>query len=199
MWIKVCGMTSPEAVEAALAAGVEAIGFVFAPSVRQVTPERACELAAPARGRVACVAVTQHPDLRWLQQILTVFRPDLLQTDATDLAQWSPAAVSCPVLPVVRAGAALPQPLPERLLFEGPVSGTGATADWDRARELAAQTRLVLAGGLRAANVAMAVERVRPYGVDVSSGVESWPGLKSPALILEFVNATRAASLELKA
>ncbi len=198
MWIKVCGMTSTEAVEAALAAGADAIGFVFAPSVRRVTPERARELAAPARGRVACVAVTQHPDLRLLEEILAVFGPDLLQTDATDVAQWPPGAVRCPLLPVVRAGAALPRPLPERLLFEGPVSGTGATADWDRARELAAQTRLVLAGGLRPANVAAAVERVRPYGVDVSSGVESRPGLKSPALILEFVNAARTASLELK-
>jgi phosphoribosylanthranilate isomerase len=198
MWIKVCGMTSPEAVEAALAAGVDAIGFVFAPSVRRVEPAQARELAAPARGRVACVAVTQHPDARLLAEILSVFGPDLLQTDAADLAQSPGTAVRCPVLPVVRAGAVLPQPLPSRLLFEGPVSGRGETADWARARELAGQTELVLAGGLRPANVATAIERVRPYGVDVSSGVESQPGVKAPALILEFVQAARAASLELQ-
>jgi phosphoribosylanthranilate isomerase len=102
------------------------------------------------------------------------------------------------VLPVVRAGAALPRPLPPRLLFEGPVSGRGETADWAQARELARGTELVLAGGLRPANVATAIERVRPYGVDVSSGVESQPGVKAPALILEFVQAARAASLELE-
>jgi len=198
MWIKVCGMTSPEAVEAALGAGVDAIGFVFATSVRRVDPARARELAAPARGRVTCVAVTQHPEPRLLEEILSVFRPDLLQTDVIDLAQLPPGAVHCPVLPVVRAGAALPQPLPPRLLFEGPVSGTGETADWARARELALRTELVLAGGLRVANVAAAIERVRPHGVDVSSGVESQPGVKSPALIVEFVRAARAAFLELK-
>jgi phosphoribosylanthranilate isomerase len=84
------------------------------------------------------------------------------------------------------------------LLFEGPVSGTGETADWERARELALRTQLVLAGGLRPANVAGAIARVRPYGVDVSSGVESRPGVKSPDLILDFVKAARAAALELQ-
>jgi phosphoribosylanthranilate isomerase len=196
MWIKVCGMTSPEAVEAALAAGVDAIGFVFARSVRRVEPARARQLAAPARGRAACVAVTQHPEPRLLEEILAVFEPDLLQTDVLDLASLAPAALRCGVLPVVRSGAALPQPLPARLLFEGPVSGTGETADWARARELAGRTELVLAGGLRPANVAAAIGRVRPFGVDVSSGVESQPGVKSPALILEFVEAARAAFLE---
>jgi len=198
MWIKVCGMTSPEAVDAALAAGVDAIGFVFARSVRRVEPARARELAAPARGRVACVAVTQHPEPRLLEEILAMFQPDLLQTDAVDLAQLVPGALHCGVLPVVRAGAALPQPLPARLLFEGPVSGTGETADWARARELAGRTELVLAGGLRPANVAAAIAHVRPWGVDVSSGVESQPGVKSPALILEYVEAARAAFLEMK-
>jgi phosphoribosylanthranilate isomerase len=99
---------------------------------------------------------------------------------------------------VLRAGAGLPQPLPARLLFEGPVSGSGATADWAQACELAGRTGLVLAGGLRPANVAAAIGRVRPYGVDVSSGVESQPGVKSPALVLEFVKAARAAFLELQ-
>jgi phosphoribosylanthranilate isomerase len=198
MWIKVCGMTTPEAVEAALAAGVDAIGFVFAKSVRRVEPAAARALAAPARGRVACVAVTQHPEARALAEILATFEPDLLQTDAPDLAALAPGAVRCEVLPVVRAGTEPPAPLPARLLFEGPVSGTGETADWSRARELAGRTRLVLAGGLHAANVATAIARVRPHGVDVSSGVEASPGRKSPAKILEFVEAARAAFRELE-
>lgn len=198
MWIKVCGMTTPEAVEAAVAAGVDAVGFVFAKSVRRVDPATARVLAAPARGRVACVAVTQHPEARALEEILTVFVPDLLQTDAIDLAALPPGAIRCPVLPVVRAGMTPPEPLPARLLFEGPVSGSGATADWQGARELATRTELVLAGGLRTTNVAAAIDRVRPYGVDVSSGVESQPGVKSPREILEFVNAARAAFLEMQ-
>ena len=198
MWVKVCGMTTPEAVAAALEAGADAIGFVFAQSVRQVSPATARALAAPARGRATCVAVTLHPEARALDEILSVFEPDLLQTDATDLAAFVPGKVHCPVLPVVRAGGEPPVPLPDRLLFEGPVSGTGATADWERASELALRTRVVLAGGLRPANVAGAIARVRPYGVDVSSGVESRLGVKSPALVLEFVKAARAAALELE-
>ncbi len=85
-----------------------------------------------------------------------------------------------------------------RLLFEGPVSGSGETADWECAGELATRTELVLAGGLRTTNVAAAIDRVRPYGVDVSSGVESQPGVKSPREILEFVKAARAAFLEMQ-
>ncbi len=198
MWIKICGMTSPQAVEAALAAGADAIGFVFAESVRQVTPERARELALPARGRATCVAVTRHPEARLLERILSVFRPDLLQTDAVDVERSVPGTMHCPILPVVRSDASWPLPLPPRLLFEGPLSGTGQMVDWSRARELALRTELVLAGGLRPANVASAIGQVRPHGVDVSSGVESSPGVKSPALILEFVTAVRTASLELK-
>jgi len=82
MWIKICGMTTPQAVEAALAARIDAIGFVFADSPRQLTLEDAVALAAPARGRIRCVAVTRHPSQRYLDDVLTVFRPDVLQSDA---------------------------------------------------------------------------------------------------------------------
>jgi phosphoribosylanthranilate isomerase len=88
------------------------------------------------------------------------------------------------------------EPLPPRLLFEGPKSGTGAVSDWTRAAQLATQCELVLAGGLGPANVAAAIRAVRPWGVDVSSGVESAPGVKSRGMILEFVTAARAASRE---
>src|SRR6185437_10288049 len=85
MWIKICGMTTPQAIAAALAAPVDAIGFVFADSPRQLTLEDAVALAAPARGRLRCVAVTRHPSQRYLDEILAVFQPDVLQTDAEDL------------------------------------------------------------------------------------------------------------------
>src|SRR4029077_5712071 len=78
MWIKICGMTTPEAVAACLKAQVDAIGFVFAPSPRRLSPQRAHQLAAPARGRVRCVAVTRHPTQADLQEILAVFAPDIL-------------------------------------------------------------------------------------------------------------------------
>ena len=192
MFVKVCGMTTAEAVDAALAAGVDAIGFVFAESKRKVTPEQAMQLAEPARGKVKCIAVTRHPDQRHVDHILSRFKPDALQTDAEDFASLTlPATLER--LPVVRAGSAEPKPLPTRLLFEGPVSGTGTTADWIAAGKLAARTQLILAGGLSPANVASAIAEVHPFGVDVSSGVEHSPGIKSPEKIASFVRSARAA------
>lgn len=197
MWIKVCGMTTDEAIEAALQANVDAIGFVFAESKRQVTPQRAQELAAPARGRVRVVAVTHHPQQRALDEILSIFRPDILQTDAEDFADLRlPAALE--LLPVIRSGKPEPRPLPMRVLFEGPISGTGIPADWSAARQLSPRVELVLAGGLTPDNVAAAITQVNPYGVDVSTGVEQSPGIKSPDKIASFVRSARAAALSLE-
>lgn len=193
MWIKVCGMTTEEAVQAALDAKVDAIGFVFAPSKRQVTPQRAVELAKAARGRVRCIAVTKHPEQRAVDEILEVFRPDVLQSDWQDLSSLRlPRELA--LLPVLRAGQQEPSPLPPRFLFEGPVSGTGVPTDWPVAQALAGRAELILAGGLSPANVAAAIAGVQPFGVDVSSGVESSPGLKSPEKIASFVATARAAA-----
>jgi phosphoribosylanthranilate isomerase len=193
MWIKICGMTSPEAVAAALEARTDAIGFVFAKSPRQLTPERAAELAKVARARVRCVAVTRHPTQSAVDEILKVFGPDVLQTDLADLERLAlPAGLER--LPVVRAGDEVPATVPRRILFEGPRSGSGSVTDWSAARALARRTQLVLAGGLNAGNVAAAIAAVRPFGVDVSSGVERKPGIKSPLEIASFVRAARAAS-----
>jgi phosphoribosylanthranilate isomerase len=192
MWIKICGVTTAAAVAAALEARVDAIGFVFARSVRELSPEAAAMLAGPARGRVRCVAVTHHPTQAAIDEIVRVFMPDLLQSDVEDFRTLSlPSALE--TLAVVRARGALPAPLPDRILFEGPASGRGALSDWSAAGVLARRTRLVLAGGLDALNVAQAIARVRPFGVDVSSGVEERPGVKSPSAITSFVAAARAA------
>jgi phosphoribosylanthranilate isomerase len=193
MWIKICGMTTPAAVSAALDAQVDALGFVFADSPRRLTPAAAAALASPARGRVCCVAVTRHPTPAALDEILEVFRPDVLQTDIADLDGSGPLA-AVQLLPVVRAGEALPQRLPGRLLFEGPASGSGVASDWRAAGALARRTRLVLAGGLTVDNVAAAISAVHPFGVDVSSGVEEERGMKSPLKIMAFAAAVRAAS-----
>jgi len=192
MWIKICGMTTPAAVDAALAARVDAIGFVFAASVRELTPAAASALARPARGRVRCVAVTHRPTQHAVDEIVREFAPDLLQSDAEDFAPLR-LPPTLETLAVVRAGDSLPAALPARLLFEGPASGRGQLTDWSAAAELARRTELILAGGLSEANVAAALERVRPFGVDVSSGVEERPGVKDPAAIFRFVAAVRAA------
>jgi len=117
-WIKICGMNSAEAVAAALEAGADAIGFVFAPSVRRVTPERAAELARGARRRVTCVAVTQHPSQADVDAIERGFQPDLLQTDIEDYAGLKvPRRLMR--LPVLRSTHPPCADYPPRLLFEG--------------------------------------------------------------------------------
>jgi phosphoribosylanthranilate isomerase len=193
MWIKICGITSADAVAAAAEARVDAIGFVFAPSPRQVTPGQAAQLAALAPPGILRIAVAQHPLQMKVDEICRILKPDYFQTDVEDLRELKiPAHVK--VLPVVRFGRKTPNPLPARMLFEGPTSGIGELADWGRAAELARQTELILAGGLSAQNVTEAIQAVRPFGVDVSSGVEEVPGIKDPAKIHEFVRAARAAA-----
>jgi phosphoribosylanthranilate isomerase len=195
LWIKICGLTTKEAVDAAVAAGADAVGFVFAPSKRNVSAQSAVELCVDVPDSIPRVAVMQHPDPGLVEEVWEVFQPDILQTDWTDLA-----ALDLPnklhVLPVVRAGTPLPTPLPTRMLFEGAVSGTGTVADWAQAAELARKTQLVLAGGLNPLNVAAAITTVAPFGVDVSSGVESEPGVKDIEKIRAFVSAARRAAQE---
>ena len=195
--IKVCGLKSADDVRAAVAAGADAIGFVFAESKRRVTPTQAAIAASAAPDGIQRIAVMLHPDnAEWLD-VLEGFKPDVLQTDHEDYAALDvPEHVER--WPVFReGGVGEDTELPETFLYEGPKSGLGETVDWTTAASVAARGRMMLAGGLDAANVAQAVLTVRPYGVDVSSGVESSPGVKDPDRIHEFVTAARAAEQHL--
>jgi phosphoribosylanthranilate isomerase len=198
IWVKICGLTTRDAVEAAVAAGADAVGFVFAPSKRQVTSALATQLAQGVPRRIPRVAVMLHPTQSQLDEVWSEFRPDVLQTDVGDL-QTLRVPMGLAVMPVVRGGVGVGlkpdlQPKYSRVLFEGPVSGVGSTSDWNGAAQLARTTQLVLAGGLNATNIADAIATVRPFGVDVSSGVEASPGIKDPARIHEFVQRARAAA-----
>lgn len=191
-WVKICGLTTAEAVTAALDAGADAIGFVFAASVRRMTPADAARLARPARAHIPCVAVMRHPAQHEVDEVLEGFAPDVLQTDAADFGQLRlPRTLER--LAVLRGAPQQHGTLPARVLFEGAVSGSGALGDWSAAAVLARRVQLVLAGGLTAENVAAAIEAVHPFGVDVSSGVEASAGRKSPAAIARFVSAARTA------
>jgi phosphoribosylanthranilate isomerase len=192
--VKICGLTDEAGVAAAVAAGADAVGFVFhAASPRNLDPRRARELAAGVPAGVRRVAVTLHPAPALVAKLLAEFEPDAWQTDAADLeAMALPPSVER--WPVLRAGAPLPEAVPGRFLFEGARSGAGEVADWSQAASLARRGELILGGGLDAGNVAQAIRVVRPFGVDVSSGVESAPGRKDPARIREFVAAAREAA-----
>jgi phosphoribosylanthranilate isomerase len=193
LFVKICGVSTAAAIDAAAAAGADAVGFVFHPSSpRHIEPARAAALARRLPPGLRSVAVTLRARQAEVARILETFRPDAWQCDAEELAQLRlPTGVE--KLAVLR-GASAVAPLPPRIVFDAAVSGRGLRADWHCAAALARERELVLAGGLDAGNVAAAIARVRPFGVDVSSGVESAPGVKDGARILAFVAAARRAA-----
>lgn len=195
LWIKVCGLRTAAGIDAAVDAGANAVGFVFhAASPRNLTATEARAIAAAVPQGIEKVAVFLHPTQAEVDAAIDAVRPDWVQTDAADLAVLQ-LPVGQRVLPVYRTDRSLPsqQHLPHRFLLESGRSGAGERADWSEAARLAEAGELVLAGGLDAGNVADAIAAVRPFGIDVSSGVESTRGVKDAALIRNFVNAARAA------
>lgn len=192
-FIKICGLTDADAVTAAVEAGADAVGFVFAESVRRIDLQDAASIAAGVPQNIKRVAVMLHPSNdEWLE-VRDGFRPDALQTDVADFAYLDvPDGIE--KWPVLRQGAVdAGEQLPEMFVYEGKASGSGETVDWTSAAQLAKRGRMILAGGLDIANVPDAIRQVAPFGVDVSSGVESAPGKKDTTRIRAFIAAVRTA------
>lgn len=190
--MKICGITSIDTAFRAVDAGADALGFVFADSARRLTADEAVRITTEVPVHVEKVAVFLAPSTAEIEEILSVFRADTVQADAASIADFHLTAT----IPVIRdAESRVPQGV-ERVLFEGLRSGTGELSNWDGAARLSRSHRLILAGGLNAGNVANAMKVVKPYGVDVSSGVESTPGTKDPLLIKEFISAVRERDKE---
>jgi phosphoribosylanthranilate isomerase len=198
MFVKICGLSSGEHVQVAVEAGADAVGFVFADSVRRVDPAHAANITNTVPVTVKKVAVMLHPSNDEWQAVLRDFVPDVLQTDAEDFAGLDiPNEIDA--WPVYREGRKVTVPNlggQSPFVYEGVTSGQGQTVDWDAAARVARQGSMILAGGLSVANVAEAIQTVRPYGVDVSSAVESVPGQKDPELIRTFISAAKAAGNE---
>mgnify|MGYP001825788819 FL=1 len=192
LMVKICGLRKADDVKAAVCAGADAVGFVFAESVRRVSPAEAHKLTQYLPKRVRRVAVMRHPTQSEWQDVLHTFAPDVLQTDIDDFDSLD-VPDSVERWPVIREGyAGIDGKLPAVFLYEGQRSGAGQTVDWPRAAEIAKRGRMILAGGLGIDNIATAIRTVHPHGVDVSSGVESRPGRKDPGLIQLFIKAARA-------
>lgn len=191
--VKVCGLTTADDVCAAIDAGADAVGFVFAESPRRVTPEHAAAISGGIPESVLKVAVMLHPDNAEWQAVADVLSPDVLQTDAEDYrALTIDGAVRR--WPVYRQGrTGLPDRTPAEYVYEGPVSGQGETVDWGKAATVARTGRMILAGGLGPDNVAAALRAVRPWGVDASSGLERAPGHKDRGKIAAYVAAAKSA------
>jgi phosphoribosylanthranilate isomerase len=184
MLVKICGITRVEDAEAAVAAGAGAIGFIFWPkSPRFIDPHRARKIAAALPPFVTAVGVFVNQSLDYVNGVARLVRVGAVQLHGDETPAFA-AGVTAPVikaLSVDRIDAAV-WPLRVRLLLDvhDPVArgGTGRTIDWTAAADLAARREMLLAGGLTPDNVADAVARVRPFGIDVSSGVERAPGIK---------------------
>lgn len=194
MKIKICGITDGRSAAAATKAGADAIGFVFADSPRRLDPREASRIAADLPSRIGRVAVFRLPRLDEVRRVLDIFSGVIVQAEPdADLV----AELGVRFLPVLHDGddlenevEAIPSGMPVLLEAAG-CGGQGKQPDWSRASLLARQRRIMLAGGLRVDNVLEAIRVVQPWGVDVSSGVETSPGVKSSELIAAFVRTVR--------
>lgn len=209
---KICGLSTPEAVAAAVDGRASHIGFMFFPkSPRNIAPEAAGRLAPPARAKgVKVVAVVVDPIDAEVDAIVSGLSPDLIQlhgkespSRVREIAQRSGRGL-IKVVPVSEpsdfAGVAAYEPLVEHLMFETKPpkdadrpGGLGVAFDWTLMEGRRFQRPWLLAGGLDPWNVAGAIAASRAPIVDVSSGVERGPGLKDPALITAFLDAVRRA------
>ena len=192
--IKICGLTTQESVDVAVQSGADLIGFVFAKtSPRCISPEQARQLSEPIPEQVKTIAVMLHPSDAEVQEVFDKFPADYLQTDAEDFAFLN-LPEGCRPLKVYRD---LPGFDPSDIdpdvlsLFEGKNSGAGELVNTSLAIEAANHAPIILAGGLNPKNVASLLEAVQPQGVDVSSGVESEPGIKDIQKIRDFIKIVR--------
>lgn len=212
--VKICGVNSPEAVEAALAAGSDMIGFMFyPPSPRAVSPETAAALGTAAAGRAVRVAVLVDPEDPAVDAAVGSGVVDMLQLhggETPERVAALKARTGLPVMKVIRVetredvtAARAYDGVADRIMFDakapkgmkGALPGGNALAfDWRLLDGLTLGTPWILAGGLDAGNVATAIRLTRAPAVDTSSGVEDRPGAKNPEKIREFVSAAKATA-----
>ena len=212
--IKICGLSTPETIAAALDGGASHVGFIFFPkSPRNVTPQQAAELRKAAKGRAMAVAVTVDATDEFLDAIVSAMRPDMLQLHGKETPERVAEVRERYKLPVMKA-LSVSEPadlLPiqgfvgvaDRLLLDAKApkgselpGGNGLAFDWRLLAALDPGLDYMLSGGLNPGNVGEAIRTANPPGLDVSSGVESAPGVKDVALIEAFFAAVRAAESE---
>lgn len=189
--VKICGLSTKEAVKTAVSAGADYIGFVFAPSKRQVTLEQAAELAKFIPSHIQKVGVFVSPSRAELLEAVDKVGLDLVQVHgqvADDLFEDLPCA-SIQAVQVDRDGH-VPNSQADYLLFDAPVAGSGQTFDWGRLDTTELAQPFFIAGGLNEDNVARAIQHFSPFAVDVSSGVET-DGQKDHEKIRRFIERVK--------
>lgn len=194
--VKICGLTNTADALAAVAAGADALGFVFATSPRRVEPDAVREIIAQLPPLVTTIGVFVNTPLPQMEAVRDRTGLDMIQAHGLDPA-------SRPGRRIIVAQGVGPDRRPDinafptaTLLLDthvpGAYGGSGRTFDWNLARAAARHRPLILAGGLNADNVAQAIETVKPYAVDVSSGIESQPGRKDHEQLSRFIRRVKA-------
>jgi phosphoribosylanthranilate isomerase len=214
--IKICGLSTPETVSAALDGGADAIGLVrFEKSPRHLSLARAAELAAMARGRAEVALLMVDPSDAELTEAVEAVAPDLVQLHGAEPPHRVAVIRARAERPVMKAvgvrtaedvaAARRYLDVADRLLLDAKPppgatrpGGNALAFDWGLVADLDPPLAFMLSGGLTPETVAEAVRRVRPAGLDVSSGVERAPGQKDPERIAAFIAAARAAEQELR-
>lgn len=208
---KICGLTTPETLDAALTGGAAFVGaVVFPKSPRHIAPLHAATLFERARGKAKVVAVTVDADDALLTEIALILRPDLIQLHGTETPARAEQTRTLTRAGIIKAlpirahedfdAAAAWEPFVDHLMFDAKPpegsdlpGGVGARFDWTLLAGRAFRRPWFVAGGLNPGNVAQAVRISGAPLVDVSSGVESAPGVKDPARIAAFLEAVRTA------
>jgi phosphoribosylanthranilate isomerase len=202
VFVKICGITTEEDALLAVAMGADAVGFVFSPSDRQIAPARAADIAKRLPPEVLTVGVFRDESPERVVQITLRSGLRAAQLHGHESAEDT-RAVAAQVPVVIKAFPAGHDGLKrvddygaDAVLIDSVAPGSGIVFDWALAEGAPSNRRVILAGGLTPENVADGISRVRPWGVDVSTGVESEPGRKDPRKVQAFINAARAAEPE---
>jgi phosphoribosylanthranilate isomerase len=199
VFVKICGTTSEEDALLAVAMDADAVGFIFAPSPRQISPTLARDIAKRLPPEVMTVGVFRNEAPRRVVDIMQHAGLQCAQLhgqERPEQARWIRKR-----LPYVFQAFAAGDPAVGRareygvdaVLLDNPAPGSGQVFDWALASEVPTGLRVIIAGGLTPSNVSGAVSAVQPWGVDVVSGVEKSPGVKDPVKLRGFVAAARAA------
>lgn len=200
--VKICGISDVENALVAAEAGADAIGLVFAPSPRRVTVEQAREIVDALPPFVTKVGLFVDEDPARIEEVADACRLDVVQLHGSESPGFC-AALGRTVIKAIRVKDAASLAVMDGYRVAGflldsyhpeVAGGTGRTFDWDLAEQVSGRYRVILSGGLTPANVTEAIEKVRPHGVDVSSGVET-DGRKDSAKIRDFVLRVREWNL----
>jgi phosphoribosylanthranilate isomerase len=198
MFVKICGITNEEDGLLAVAMGADAVGFLFAPSTRQIAPTRARDIARRLPPEILTVGVFRDQAKEQVAEIVAragLGAAQLHGHERAEDARWVRERVPLLIQAFSAGDPALDNADDygaDMILIDSDAPGSGHVFDWSLAEGAPSGRRVILAGGLTPENVAGAIERVRPWGVDVSTGVESAPGRKDPRKVRAFVQAARS-------